>query len=337
MIIISATPLANFVHFLEHPPNPTAPPPLSRSNPPQPTGPLTREYPHDPKPNIKQPQRIRHQPSHAPHPPHRAEHLTAAISAPANRQRADHVPGRRIHRQRHAHATREHERQQAVPQHAGAPGEGQRAGQLAAAAAAHVVVGGLGVGGRGGGGVAVGGRGHEGEDGVEGEGADEGEAVDVAEVDLAGEEEEGAEEEEEEDRSGEVGVVHDVLGDGVEGVEHRERLQKKRHCRQPSCFISQHRSPEGSERSGAEVRRPATASTRCGPRRTLPLMCPKLTPSSSSSGGSPSYPSVPNAAIQPVRNPPCSPMRPLTPCPPKLGAVPKPPALEYACGAGGWP
>ena len=59
---------------------------------------------------------------------------------------------------------------------------------------------------------------------MEGEGADEREAVNVAEVDLAAEEEEGAEEEEEEDRTGEVGVVHYVLGDWVDGVEDRERL-----------------------------------------------------------------------------------------------------------------
>ena len=59
---------------------------------------------------------------------------------------------------------------------------------------------------------------------MEGEGTDEREAVDVAEVDLAAEEEEGAEEEEEEDRAREVGVVHYVLGDGVQGVEDRECL-----------------------------------------------------------------------------------------------------------------
>lgn len=59
---------------------------------------------------------------------------------------------------------------------------------------------------------------------MEGEGAHEGETVDVAEVDFAGEEEEGAEEEEEEDGAGEVGVVHYVLGDGVQGVEDCEGL-----------------------------------------------------------------------------------------------------------------
>ena len=73
-------------------------------------------------------------------------------------------------------------------------------------------------------GVAFGRRGHEGEDCVEGEGADEGEAVYVAEMDFAGEKEEGAEEEEEEDGAREVGVVHYVLGDGVQRVEYRERL-----------------------------------------------------------------------------------------------------------------
>lgn len=59
---------------------------------------------------------------------------------------------------------------------------------------------------------------------MEGEGSDEGEAVYVAEMDFAGEKEEGAEEEEEEDGAREVGVVHYVLGDGVQRVEYRERL-----------------------------------------------------------------------------------------------------------------
>ena len=59
---------------------------------------------------------------------------------------------------------------------------------------------------------------------MEGEGADEGEAVYVAEMDFSAEEEEGAEEEEEEDGAGEVGVVHYVLGYGVEGVEDCEGL-----------------------------------------------------------------------------------------------------------------
>lgn len=59
---------------------------------------------------------------------------------------------------------------------------------------------------------------------MEGKGADEGEAVYVAEMHFSGKEEEGAEEEEEEDWAGEVGVIHYVLGDGVERVEYRERL-----------------------------------------------------------------------------------------------------------------
>ena len=54
---------------------------------------------------------------------------------------------------------------------------------------------------------------------MQGEGADESEAIDVAEMDFSGEEEEGAEEEKEEDGAEGVGVVHDVLGDGGEGVE----------------------------------------------------------------------------------------------------------------------
>ena len=53
---------------------------------------------------------------------------------------------------------------------------------------------------------------------MEGEGAHERETVDVAEMHFSAEEQEGAEEEEEEDRAREVGVVHYVLGDGVQGV-----------------------------------------------------------------------------------------------------------------------
>lgn len=61
---------------------------------------------------------------------------------------------------------------------------------------------------------------------MEGEGADEGEAVYIAEMNFPGKEEEGAEEEEEEYGAREVGVVHYVLGDGVERIEHCERLSK---------------------------------------------------------------------------------------------------------------
>ena len=77
-------------------------------------------------------------------------------------------------------------------------------------------------GGRGGGGGRRGG--HQGEDGVQREGADEREAVDVSEMDFSRKEQEGAEEEEEEDGAREVGVVHYVLVDAGEGVEHRECL-----------------------------------------------------------------------------------------------------------------
>lgn len=59
---------------------------------------------------------------------------------------------------------------------------------------------------------------------MEGEGADEGEPVYVSEMHFSAEEEEGAEEEEEEDGPGEVGVVHYVLGYGVQRVEDCEGL-----------------------------------------------------------------------------------------------------------------
>ena len=75
--------------------------------------------------------------------------------------------------------------------------------------------------------VGVEGGGHEGKDLVQADGSYEGEAVDVAEVDFSAEEKEGAEEEEEEDGAGEVGVVHDVLVDSREGVQDRERLDRR--------------------------------------------------------------------------------------------------------------
>lgn len=59
---------------------------------------------------------------------------------------------------------------------------------------------------------------------MEGERAHEGQAVDVPEVHLAAEEEECAEEEEEEDWTGQVGVVHDVRGNGGEWGEYGESL-----------------------------------------------------------------------------------------------------------------
>lgn len=57
---------------------------------------------------------------------------------------------------------------------------------------------------------------------------------------------------------------------------------------------------------------------------TFDWICPKLTPSSSISGGSPSYPSVENAANQPVLNPPCSPILPDTPPENPPGGAPNP-------------
>lgn len=141
-IRISDMPLIFFLYNVSTP-HPLCPPSPS-SHPPQRPRPLTREYPHDAEPHIEQAQRIRHQPPHTAHPAHRAEHLTATIRAPANRQRANHVPRRRIHRQHHAHEASQHEREEAVTQHAGAAGKRQRAGQVAATAAvcdaAHVVV-----------------------------------------------------------------------------------------------------------------------------------------------------------------------------------------------------
>jgi len=176
------------------------------------------------------------------------------------------------------------------------------------------------------------GRRHQGEDEVQRGAAEEGEAVDVAEVDLAAEEQEGAEEEEEQDGPGEVGVVHDVLVDAREGVQDRERLYSLHMTSTavrelPLSFLFQNLyfSTARDDDVSGSLPIPRNGETeRDG--RTFPLICPKFTPNSSSSGGSPSYPSVPNAANHPVRRPPCSPIRPLTP--PPGTPNPDPPKLE---------
>ena len=126
---------------------------------------------------------------------------------------------------------------------------------------------------------------------MKGAGAEEGEAVDVTEVDFSGEKEECAEEEKEKDGAGEVGVVHEMLVDVAEGVEDGEGLV---------LYVSTF----------------AIGRWVCSKKaNTFAWICPKFTPSSSINGGSPSYPSVENAASHPVLRPPCSPILPETPAP----------------------
>lgn len=235
----------NFIHRLQltHPPTPSIyvrttrhlpPPPAtnfhsSTRDPPQPTRPFTRKDAHDAEADVKEAERVRDQPAHAAHAADGAEHFAAAVRAPADGEGADDVAGGGVHGQDDADEARQDEREEAVAQDAGAAGERQRAARQGVHAVVvrrllRCVRRGRGRVAAAFGGEVVGGGRHEGEDCVEGEGADEGEAVDVAEVDLAREEEEGAEEEEEEDRPRQVRVVHDVLRDGVQRVQDRERL-----------------------------------------------------------------------------------------------------------------
>lgn len=60
---------------------------------------------------------------------------------------------------------------------------------------------------------------------MQGNCAQEGDAVDIPEMDLAREQEERGEEEAEQNRAGEVAVVHDVLVDGGKGVKDCEGLE----------------------------------------------------------------------------------------------------------------
>lgn len=155
---------------------------------------------------------------------------------------------------------------------------------------------------------------------MEGRAAEEGEAIDVAEVYFAGlqeemsadtargelcktyKEQEEPKSQEKQYRSSQIRVVHDVLIYPRQRVEHCKCLRPL-STSAPSCHSSQ---------------------------PTFILICPKLTPSSSNNGGSPSYPSVPNAASHPVLNPPCSPILPLTPGAPANPAKPlAPPKPEF--------
>ena len=104
---------------------------------------------------------------------------------------------------------------------------------------------------------------------------------------------------EEEERTGEVSVVHKMLVDSPEGVQHGECLS--------SSQLGDNILVEGT-----------TERSEVGWLVTFDLMCENSMPSSTSNGGSPSYPSAEKAAIQPVRSPPCSPILPDTPdAPPK--------------------
>ena len=94
-------------------------------------GPFTRKYDHDAKPDVKQSQRVRDKPTHRAHPSHGAEHATAAIRTPHDCSAANHVPARAIHGRHDAHQADYDQRQQAIPQHRGAPREGQAAGKRA--------------------------------------------------------------------------------------------------------------------------------------------------------------------------------------------------------------
>lgn len=122
------------------------------------------------------------------------------------------------------------------------------------------------------------------------------------------EEKEESEKEEEEDGSSKVRVIHDMLVYPGHWVEYSKSLSSR-------DLVSIQDPPDELKSRPQD------------PPRTFVLICPKLTPNSSSNGGSPSYPSVPNAASQPVLKPPCSPMRPLIPA-----APPNPPKLVFAPG-----
>ena len=105
-------PLTLYIYIQIHIPNPPFCPHCTscRSSPLQVPPSFTTKYPHNPKPNIKKPQRIRHQAPHTPHAPHSAKHLTTTIRTPHNRQRTQHIPHRRIHRQQHPYETSQYER-----------------------------------------------------------------------------------------------------------------------------------------------------------------------------------------------------------------------------------
>lgn len=84
---------------------------------------------------------------------------------------------------------------------------------------------------------------HERDDEVQRYRAQRREAVDIAEVQVAREEEEEAEQTREQDGSAQVAVVHQVLVDAAEGIEHGESLWSKKGKRSvvlPPAFRFRH-------------------------------------------------------------------------------------------------
>lgn len=151
---------------------------------------------HDAEDNIEQSQRIRHQAPHATHARHGAEHPRRAIGAPSNSSRSQEIPEHRVHGEKDANETGQHQRQETVAQDASRAWESKCGGEVAGGRRARhgglvmrVVVGGIGGVWCGGG---IEGRRHEAEDKMQGNSAENSDTIDVAVEDLAGEEEEGA-------------------------------------------------------------------------------------------------------------------------------------------------
>lgn len=95
------------------------------------TRPPRRENPHNTKDNIKQRQRIRDKPTHSTHPCHGTEHPRRAIRAPPNRGRSQKIPEKSIHGDQNTNQCSQHQRQEAISQHAGGAGERQGSREMA--------------------------------------------------------------------------------------------------------------------------------------------------------------------------------------------------------------
>lgn len=196
----------------------------------------TGENAHDTKTDVEECQGVRHEAPHTAHPAHGAEDTRGAVRAPHDGGGGHDDAQGRVHGHDDPEQAGGGQGQQAVAKDGGAAEVGQGRGQLVGVAVGRGrlvarLVGA--VGGRLRGAVAVLEGGHERDDEVERYRAKRGEAVDVAEVEVAREEEEEAEEAREEDGPAQVAVVHQVLVDAAEGVEHGECLWGEELVRLP--------------------------------------------------------------------------------------------------------
>lgn len=194
-------------------------------------GATRREDTHNSKNDVEQSQGIRHKTPHATHACHRAEHPRRTICAPANSGNGQEIAEHGVHGNQDTNETGEHQRKEAVAQHASGAWEGQSSREMARGrGTGHggfvvgVVVGR--VGGVGSWDSVESGR-HEAEDQMQSDSTENSDAVDIAVEHLAREEEESAVQDDVKQSSVEIAIIHKVIIDRGEGIQNSQSLENE--------------------------------------------------------------------------------------------------------------